>query len=183
MRLVNVLVGLAAIAYPLIALLLIRFLNPFWIVMLLVIALLVRSLTNWTNTPRSLLIASLVGVGLLWVTSLIDADLGLRLYPVFMTGAMLTMFVVSLFNPPTMIERFARIAEPHLPEDGVRYTRRVTEVWCGFLFCNMLVALWTAVFASFELWALYNGFISYVLMGALFSGEFLFRKLVMTHDR
>ena len=178
LRVFNLLVGLLALAFPLLALLLMRVLNPFWIVLLLVAALLLRSFTGWKNTPKSLLVASMVAVSLLWLTSLYDSDLALRLYPVFMTGSMLAMFTASLFYPPPIIERFARIMEPDLPEEGVRYTRRVTEVWCGFLFLNALIALWTALYASMTVWALYNGVISYCLMGALFGGEFLVRRMI-----
>ncbi|MCI4644120.1 MAG: hypothetical protein MRY64_05000 [Hyphomonadaceae bacterium] len=177
-RIFNLLVGLIALAYPLIALFLMRLLDPIWIVGVLIAALLLRSLTSWKHTPRSLLVASLVAVGLLWLTSMFNSDLALRLYPVFMSGAMLTMFAASLVYPPTMIERFARIMEPDLPEAGIQYTRHVTEIWCGFLFMNMLIALWTALCASFEIWALYNGFISYCLMGALLAGEFLVRRWI-----
>lgn len=77
-----------------------------------------------------------------------------------------------------MIERFARLHEPDLPESGVRYTRKVTFVWCAFFILNGAAALWTALQASLELWALYNGLIAYVLMGALLGGEFLVRGFV-----
>ncbi|EYU47959.1 putative membrane protein [Acinetobacter baumannii 1457504] len=45
-----------------------------------------------------------------------------------------------------------------------------------FLFCNALIALSTVLFTSTQVWVIYNGFISYVLMGILFLGEFILRK-------
>ena len=77
-----------------------------------------------------------------------------------------------------MIERLARLQEPDLPAAGVAYTRRVTQVWCGFFIVNGSVSLLTALFASDAGWALYNGVISYALMGLLFVGEWLIRKRV-----
>jgi len=58
----------------------------------------------------------------------------------------------------------------------------VTIVWCVFLLLNGLVALWTALYASLELWTAYNGFVAYLLMGALFGGELLVRKFVRARE-
>ncbi len=98
-------------------------------------------------------------------------------YPVVMNFALLGVFVGSLLQPPSIIERLARLQEPDLPPSGVRYTRRVTQVWCLFFLVNGSIALYTARFCSLEVWTLYNGLIAYVAMGALFAGEFMFRKL------
>jgi uncharacterized membrane protein len=49
-------------------------------------------------------------------------------------------------------------------------------VWCGFFILNGCMAAWTAFAASRETWALYNGLISYLLMGVLFAGEWVFRR-------
>lgn len=100
----------------------------------------------------------------------------LRFYPVAMNLGVLTLFGLTLWYPPSMVERFARLQYPDLPEAGVRYTRRVTGVWCVFFVMNALVAGWTAVAASREVWALYNGLIAYLLMGTLFAGEWLLRR-------
>ncbi|WP_111885457.1 MULTISPECIES: septation protein IspZ [unclassified Acinetobacter] len=100
----------------------------------------------------------------------------LKLYPVCMNVGALIIFSMTLIKPPSMIERFARLAEPELPPEGVHWTRQVTKVWCGFFAINALIALWTVYFVSMKIWVLYNGFISYVLMGILLLGEYLLRK-------
>lgn len=97
-------------------------------------------------------------------------------YPIFMNALMLSLFAASLLHPPSVIERLARLRHPDLPPEGVAYTRRVTQVWCGFFVVNGGVAAWTAFAASRETWVLYNGLIAYLLMGALFAGEWLFRR-------
>lgn len=102
----------------------------------------------------------------------------LRLYPVFVSGSLLVLFSVSLFYPPTVIEKLARLSEPDLPPEGVAYTRKVTMVWCAFFVLNGAVALYTALESSFEVWTFYNGFLSYVLMGGLFSIEYVVRQWV-----
>ncbi len=101
----------------------------------------------------------------------------LRFYPALACFGVLSIFAHSLFRPPSLVERIARLSEPDLPPSGVRYTRRVTQVWCVFMAANGTIALLT-VFASRELWTLWNGLISYVLMGALFAGEWLIRRRV-----
>jgi uncharacterized membrane protein len=100
----------------------------------------------------------------------------LLLYPASISASMLILFGTTLLWPPTMVERFARLTQPDLPPRYVRYTRRVTEAWCLFFICNGGTAAYTAFFASRETWALYNGFIAYLLMGALFAGERLVRS-------
>jgi uncharacterized membrane protein len=110
------------------------------------------------------------------VTALTNSETLLRLYPAAVSLGMLALFGLSLKFPPSMVERFARLDDPALPPDGVRYTRRVTQVWCAFFIFNGSVAGFTAVAASRDAWALYNGFIAYVLMGVLFAAEWLVRR-------
>lgn len=101
--------------------------------------------------------------------------LPLKLYPVLVNAALLGVFAHSLISPPSMIEQFARIGEPNLPTRAIRYTRRVTQVWCIFFAANGLVALITALWASSATWTLYNGLIAYLMMGLLFAGEYIVR--------
>lgn len=103
----------------------------------------------------------------------------LRLYPASISASMLILFGATLLRPPTMVERFARLSEPDLPPAAVRYTRHVTEAWCLFFAFNGAIAVYTALAASRETWALYNGFISYILMGTLFAGERAVRRRMM----
>jgi uncharacterized membrane protein len=126
--------------------------------------------------------AGAAGVGWLMGTLLLSLIalwnnhfLALKLYPVLVNAAMLTVFTYSLFVPPSMVERFARRREPDLPPQSVTYTRRVTQVWCVFFALNGGIALVTALWASAATWSLYNGFVAYLLMGLLFAGEYRIR--------
>ena len=102
----------------------------------------------------------------------------LRFYPVLMNGLMLLMFSYSLISPPPLVERLARLREPDLDARGVRYTRTITQVWCGFFFLNGCVAAWTAVGASLAVWTLYNGLLAYLLMALVFVVEYGVRQRV-----
>ncbi|WP_346827072.1 hypothetical protein [Serratia inhibens] len=99
-------------------------------------------------------------------------------YPVLVNVLLLSLFAYSLFAPPTVVERLARMTEPQLDAAGVAYTRRVTQVWCGFFIVNGAIALATCLSGDIALWTLYNGGISYLLMGALMGIEWIVRKRV-----
>jgi len=107
-----------------------------------------------------------------------DDTLLLKLYPVLVNAVLLCAFAASLWRPPSVIERLARLAEPNLPAEGVRYTAAVTRVWCAFFVLNGAAALYTALFTDERAWALYNGLVAYMLMGALLLGERLIRPRV-----
>jgi uncharacterized membrane protein len=99
-------------------------------------------------------------------------------YPVFVSLLFLLWFLHSLLWPPTVVERLARLQDPDLPPRGVAYTRKVTMVWCLFFLGNGLLAAATAWHGDLRLWALYNGGISYVLMGLLMGAELWLRGRV-----
>jgi uncharacterized membrane protein len=107
----------------------------------------------------------------------------LRLYPAGISLAMLALFGISLHTPPSIAERMARLSHPDLPEEAVRYCRHVTEVWCVFFAVNAAISIWSALAASREVWALYNGFLVYLVMGVLFGGEWLLRRHLFPHAR
>ncbi len=105
-------------------------------------------------------------------------NLAAMLYPVFMSTGLFIVFTVTLVKPPSMVERFARIVEPDLDERGIRYTRKVTGVWITFFAFNGLIAAWTVYQNDLFYWGLYNGFISYLIAGLVFVGEFTVRRRV-----
>ena len=100
-------------------------------------------------------------------------------YPTFVNLVLLVVFVHSLYAPPTVITRIARIREPELPESAVRYTRNVTVIWSIFFLVNGSVSLYTALWTTAETWTLYNGLIAYLAIAALMGGEWLVRARVM----
>ena len=100
-------------------------------------------------------------------------------YPVLMNGIMLIIFGGSLFSKQSLIERIARLQNPNLPEKGVVYTRKITQIWCGFFIINGIIAALLILSKQFELWAIYTGIIAYILMGILLGGEWLYRKKVL----
>lgn len=135
------------------------------------------ALIAW-RLPQARMLAIIAGLLLVGLGVLGHAELGMRAYPVAVSLIMLVVFGGSLLHGMPIVERLARLREPELPSDGVRYTRRVTWAWCVFFVLNGTIAAWTALYASLATWTLYNGFISYCLMGLMFAGEWLRRRHV-----
>lgn len=111
--------------------------------------------------------------------------------PVLVNAGLLLTFGLTLWRPPTMIERFARMQEtarfrrenPEGPEPEevlssaqVRHCRQTTWVWCGFFLLNGAVAGLLVLWADAFWWAAYNGGMAYALMGLLFVGEYIVRQ-------
>lgn len=99
-------------------------------------------------------------------------------YPLVVNIVMLSVFGGSLFSRMPLIERLARWREGELSPAAIRYTRRVTQVWCGFFILNGGISLLTCLHGNIHLWTLWNGMLSYLLMGLLFAIEWLIRQRV-----
>lgn len=165
-----------SILYPLLAAVAVRTIGAQWVVLALVALLALRGLVGLRRrVPGGLTLGLLAAAAAVALAALYDGELATRLYPAFVNAAMLIAFAHTLAHGPSMIERFARLVEPDLPESGVRYTRAVTWIWCVFFLINGAIAIWTALFASWPVWTLYNGLISYAAIAALFLGELLVR--------
>lgn len=128
--------------------------------------------------PQARLLALIAAAALVALGLLSQAELGMRAYPVAVNVVMFCLFFGSLMRGQPFIERLARLQEPDLPPAGVRYTRKVTQAWCGFFVINGSIAAWTALYADLATWTLYNGLISYLLMGLMFAAEWLVRRRV-----
>lgn len=120
-------------------------------------------------------VASFAGAAGVSSTFFIDSAVAVRIYPVIVNGVLAIAFGLSLLRPPSMIERLARLREPGLDAAGIRYTRRLTQVWLGFFLVNGAVSIVTVLSDELWLWTIYNGLIAYLLIGTVFFGEMLLR--------
>ncbi|MEP6503868.1 MAG: hypothetical protein ABJD97_11075 [Betaproteobacteria bacterium] len=149
--------------------------SPRWIALLLVALALARAAV----TRESFWLGAAALATVLAGASFLGEQWGpLKLYPALVNLVMFGLFAMSLWRGPTVVERLARLRETHFPPAAIAYTRRVTQVWCGFFVVNGLVAVATALWASAAVWALYNGLLSYVAMGVLMGAEWLVRRRV-----
>jgi len=142
-------------------------------------ALVLLALARAVSTRQGFWYLVAAGAGVLALASwwLGDAR-AVKLYPVLVNAMLLIVFGWSLHCPPSVVERLARLQTPDLPAAAVAYTARVTALWCGFFVLNGAAAVYTALYCSDAIWALYNGLLAYVAMGGLMAGEWLVRQHV-----
>ncbi|EAM7299168.1 DNA gyrase subunit B [Salmonella enterica subsp. enterica serovar Give] len=125
---------------------------------------------------------ALAGIALCAASYLLKTHQWLLFYPVVVNLVMLAVFGGSLWTAMPLVERLARLRKPNLPPAGMRYTRKVTVVWCGFFTGNGAMALFTVLHGDMHLWTLWNGMVAYILMGTLMATEWLVRQRVIKKE-
>jgi uncharacterized membrane protein len=155
-----------------------QIIKPSYLVILLLIMAALRALCLEQSPLNHWFWLPLLSGLALW-TLVSNSPLSLKLYPVLVNLSFLLLFIWSLWNPPTIIERFARLSDDHFPDHAVAYTRTVTLVWCCFFMVNGTISLGLSLFSSDAAWVLYNGLISYLLMGLLFLAEWIIRGFII----
>lgn len=156
-----------------------------WLLPLMALLLVLRLRQGRKNAgPMCFVMQSvaLAGIALCVASVLLKTHQLLLFYPVVVNAVMLSVFGGSLWSAMPLVERLARLRTPALPPQGVRYTRRVTQIWCLFFIFNGTIALFTALHGDMRMWTTWNGMLSYLLMGALMAGEWLIRRQVMKRD-
>ena len=111
------------------------------------------------------------------ITCLSDKEIFLKLYPVLMNLCVCGIFALSLIDVP-LAERFAEKMKYQMTEHAKHYARNVTIAWAVFMGINTIISLIT-VFMSDWAWTLYNGFVSYCLVGTMMLGEYIIRTRIM----
>ena len=75
-----------------------------------------------------------------------------------------------------LINRIARKEHPHLPPDMARHARWLTGVWTSCFVFLFAAALALAPLLSLQAWSQSVQLLGYVLPGALFLGEYVYRR-------
>lgn len=99
-----------------------------------------------------------------------------KFYPPIVNLGLFIIFFSSIFQKQTVIQKLALSMEPDAKPWVLDYTRKLTYIWSVFMFLNFLISAAT-IFMSKEIWALYNGIISYILVGLLFGVEYTIRMI------
>lgn len=180
----NAVTGLVMAVWPFFVLWAVRADALSWLLAGTAVMLAVRLVTALVSTRpdirRSRWLA-LAGLCLVGLAALLDESRWILWYPVLVSVSLLIVFGASLWEPQTVVERLARLGQrgKPFPPEAVRYTRRVTQVWCGFFLFNATTAVLTILSDDLALWALWNGCLSYGAVGLLMGGEYLYRKVVL----
>jgi uncharacterized membrane protein len=170
---------LLGIAYPVLIYLAVSMAQPRTVAFAALILIAVR--LAFTSPGKLIDYARAFGLPVLAVALILAAaavwnsPTSLLLTPALVSFALLAVFARSLVRGPPMVERFARLQVDDPTDAEIRYCRRVTIVWCVFFLANALTAAWLAVAGDLEIWTLYTGFFSYVLVGVVFASEFTYR--------
>jgi uncharacterized membrane protein len=170
---------IVGVAYPFLVYFGLKVFSPLVMGIALIVFLFMRCVFQLADRKNNLELAAL-GLSATCIVVLLatDAHLAVKAYPITINLGLASVFAYSLFFPPCIIERFARLIEPNLNDRGVRYTRNVTLIWICFFLVNSVISGWLALYASLEHWTLYNGLIAYILVGILFAGELAVRQFV-----
>lgn len=118
-------------------------------------------------------------VGLLMATALLRTTVFVALPFVLLYGALAIGFAVTLRSGSTAL--ITRIAlQRHgaaLTGRARRYFRGLTAAWAALFAALALGSAVLALGASFEAWSLFTNLLSWPLVGAMFVGEYLLRRL------
>ena len=107
----------------------------------------------------------------------------LKFYPVIVNSFIFCVFFSSVFCEETIIQKIAKKMDGELTDFSRNYTRKLTYVWCIFLFVNLSISFAT-VFMSPKVWELYNACISYIALGVMFGVEYIVRSILRAkYDR
>ncbi len=181
----KVLISLVFIVYPVIVYFGLQHFEIKYLGLLLLALLLLRFVVQRKNATYSVLNSPwfYILLSLLLIGGVVFENSKLfTFYPVLVSTLLFSVFSASLFKSPTVIERLALSMGQTASLQLTQYTRKVTIVWCVFFLINGGIALYTSLLGNMEIWMLYNGFISYCLMGLLFAGEWLLRPKADTNS-
>ena len=108
------------------------------------------------------------------LASVLGSTKMLLVYPVLVNLFLAITFARSLRGGDSVLLMMVKARKVEIGEYVPPYLYRLTQVWVFFFVLNGVVAAWTCT-QSMEVWAIYNGLISYIAAGCLFAGEFVFR--------
>jgi uncharacterized membrane protein len=152
---------------------------PASIVVALLALIVLRSVVlGGSPGQRPLLVVSAGAGFVVMATAMLAPLISLKAYPILLSIGLTAVFSHSLLRPPTVMERIAGLSRPNLNPAAISYLRKLTIVWLCFFIVNGAISAATAFWGSLKAWTLYNGLISYLLIGLIFIGEFAVRHLV-----
>jgi uncharacterized membrane protein len=169
---------IATVAYPLLVYLGLRLLDARELALLCAVVFIARVVAREPGRLRHLRPLAAPGLAvaiILGSTAVLDDGRFLLAAPSLVSLSLLLAFARTLRTGPTVAESFARMQHADMTAAEIAHCRVVTQAWCVFFAANAAVAAWLALFASLETWTFYTGFLAYVVMGAMFASEFVYR--------
>lgn len=178
-KIFSVLMTILLVGYPIIVYVVIKYLGVRAAALLLITLLVPRAihLKIYNRKDFLLILIQVVCVLLLASLTLVFKNpLFLQQVPALISLFFFCSFSFTLFKPPPMVERFARLVQDDLTRDERSHCRVVTYIWVGFFLIHAVIIEMLTLVASFDAWTVYTGVLGYILMGIIFSGEYIVRK-------
>ena len=156
--------------------------RPRLVAVVIGVVLLVPGALAWRSGYRTQALWRLadaaVAMAFLVVATILNRGTVFRLGPALANVAMLLSFGRTLVWGPSIVEVIARVRRGGgaLPPGAVAYCRRLTLLWCVFFVLNAAFIAWLAFYASLAWWTIYTGIVAYLLAGALFTAELVYRR-------
>lgn len=105
-----------------------------------------------------------------------NSQIAIKLYPVLISSFVASLFVISLLGEENLCEKMARLRGKTISPVAKIYTRKLSIIWAAVLYTNAIIALYLAMFASTQAWAIYSGLLSYVILGFFILAEIIYRQ-------
>lgn len=100
-------------------------------------------------------------------------------YPVpylLVYGFLFWLFVRTLrAGRQPLITKLALHVHGQLPDDMIRYTRRVTVAWCAFFAAMAVASVLLFLLAPLPVWSVFNNLLNLPLVVAMYLGEYAWR--------
>jgi uncharacterized membrane protein len=126
--------------------------------------------------PLRWLVPPAAGVAMLWGSPAVEWLLFIP--PVVINAMLAGLFGRTLVRGRVpLIARFAMIEQGTLSAELAAYTRTLTWVWTVLFIAAALFSLALAISGHRDAWSLFTNFVNYLLVAALFLGEFVYRRL------
>jgi uncharacterized membrane protein len=118
----------------------------------------------------------LAGIAVYWAAP--PAEWLLFIPPILINLALAWLFGRTLVRGRMpLIARFAIMEQGTLSAELVTYTRTLTWLWTLLFIAAAIASLALALSGHRDAWSLFTNFLNYVLVAALFLGEFAYRRL------
>ena len=141
------------------------------------VGLLLARLATVPRDAEPIVFFGLMGGIVLLAVAVATGDKTMTLmYPTLVNASLMSLFAVTLWRPPSLAERLARMRGMEVSPEGVAYTRWVTGIWAIFFLFNGSIAGALALRGDIAIWAFYTGVLGYVMAGTLMAAELVFRR-------
>jgi uncharacterized membrane protein len=143
---------------------------------------------NYKGKHKAVVLISPVILCCIGIICLITkSSLTLKIYPALADMVYLVIMGTSILIPPPVVVYFINMFDKKIKDNLPaaffdQYCRKAAIIWCVFfVFDGVMAAVtvfWNPGFWDPDLvWGIYNGGITYVLMGLIFTGEYFILKM------